>query len=201
MTKQIGIWQKKHLKPGTVFWVKICFFFSLWKPFSGILPLRNHPYVWQRASLNKGKMLSSPLIDLYSFSNDLISQHNVIGFRGPLHIYDGKLLNIYNPNEISWGRDIEKMKGERRFAFIPAALPHCTPLPLPPTSSLSFSFSFLHTFFPPFNLSLNLFLNSCLFLPRISHQCPLWSIWVWHPTCLNSTVHFCQWHSGKISYA
>lgn len=115
---------------------------------SGIFPLRNHPYVWQRASLNKGKMLSSPLIDLYSFSNDLISQHNVIGFRGPLHIYDGKLLNIYNPNEISWGRDIEKMKGERRFAFIPVALPHCTPLPLPPTSSLSFSFSFLHTFSP-----------------------------------------------------
>lgn len=41
------------------------------------------------------------LIDLYSFSNELISQHNVIGFRGPLHIYDAKLQNIYNPNEIS----------------------------------------------------------------------------------------------------
>jgi len=82
-----------------------------------------------------------PLIDLYSFSNELISQHNVIGFRGPLHIYDGKLLNIYNPNEISWGGDIEKMEGERRFAFIPVALPHCISLPLPPSLCLSLSLS------------------------------------------------------------
>lgn len=116
---------------------------------SGIFPLRNCLYIWQCASLNRGKMLTSPLIDLYSFSNDLISQHNVIGFRGPLHIYDGKLLNIYNPNEISWGRDIEKMKGERRFAFIPVALPHCTSLLLPPTSSLSLFLSRSYTFLHP----------------------------------------------------
>lgn len=51
--------------------------------------------------LTKGGNAEFPLIDVYSFSNELISQHNVIGFRGPLHIYDGKLLNIYNPNEIS----------------------------------------------------------------------------------------------------
>lgn len=71
------------------------------------------------------------LIDLYSFSNELISQHNVIGFRGPLHIYDGKLQNIYNPNEISWGGDIEKVEAASGFAFIPVALPHCILLPPP----------------------------------------------------------------------
>lgn len=55
-------------------------------------------------------MLSSFLIDLYSFLNELISQHNVSGFRGLLHIYDSKLLYIYNPNEISWELILEKKK-------------------------------------------------------------------------------------------
>lgn len=54
------------------------------------------------------EILTSLLIDLYSFSNELISQHNVSGFRGPLHIYDSQLQYIYNPNEISWGLIFKK---------------------------------------------------------------------------------------------
>lgn len=62
---------------------------------------------------------------------------------------------------------MKKMEGERRFAFIPVALPHFVSLPLPPSVSL-----------PPLPPRLSpsfRSLRSHPFLPRISHQCPLWS--------------------------
>lgn len=57
------------------------------------------------------------------------------------------------------------MEGERRFAFIPVALPHFVSLPLPPSVSLPPRPS------PSFSRSL----RCHPFLPHISHQCPLWS--------------------------
>lgn len=143
-------------------------------------------------------MLSSLLIDLYSFSNELISQHNVIGFRGPLHIYDGKLLNIYNPNEISWGRDIEKMEGERRFAFIPVALPHCISLPLPPCLPHSLSLC----------LSLSLSALSFFLTYHISAPCGptghhIWVCsWIHSHSCVADifgSVLFSRCHLNNIS--
>lgn len=76
------------------------------------------------------------------------------------------------------------MEGERRFAFIPVALPHCISLPLPPSLSPPLSF-------PP---SLALSLHSCLFLSHISHQCPLWSNWASHKGLwLSSLTRLCSW--------
>lgn len=45
------------------------------------------------------------------------------------------------------------MEGERRFAFIPVALPHCISFSLPPSLSLSPSLSPLLSFRPPSSVS------------------------------------------------
>lgn len=69
------------------------------------------------------------------------------------------------------------MEGERRFAFIPVALPHFVSLPLPPSVSLPPRPS------PSFSCSL----RCHPFLPGISHQCPLWSKRASH-------IKFCRRH-------
>lgn len=76
------------------------------------------------------------------------------------------------------------MKGERRFAFIPVALPHCISLLLHPTLSLSLSLLPFppHSVFLFFLLSFTLSLSplSSVSPSHISHQCPLWSNWASH---------------------